>query len=335
MITLENLFNNCDDSNDTDHITYHNSLYSVGYNTGNTLIIASLNSDNKLNLYADEWLYSINYYYPDNDYYKLLILFTNYLIYQKYNSNNIIQINEDVVSFIDSFSYGTVHGYTSIFSMLIKYINNFEKYKNLKIIVFVESQRGILNLIEYFCNIGKIDKNNIIYIDRHKIYNFKSITFIKNKNINYTIESLYDVNNFITECIINPDNSSLANLCIIKNDRSCNVTSDGVVKFENVVNFANKWNLTIVEPSGVNEIELINIINRCKFLIVTWGTAYMKNLPYISDNCTKILVLVIGNEFINQYNKNDEKQFYAIDKFKNTNIIYKIVDENLDFNPFE
>ena len=81
----------------------------------------------------------------------------------------------------------------------------------------------------------------------------------------------------------------------------------------------------------MNEIELINRVNEAQIFVTSWGTAFFKNYIYISNKCEKIIVLVIGNAFINQYNN-----FISLNvlqtKFKNAIISYHIVDKMLNIN---
>ena len=87
-------------------------------------------------------------------------------------------------------------------------------------------------------------------------------------------------------------------------------------------------------PFFLNEIHLIHYINQCENLIILWGTSFFKNYVYISDNCKKIIVLVMENSnFIEQYNCHKNNNI-LLKKFKNAEIIYKIIDSELNFNPF-
>ena len=105
MIDINNLFQYCDEST-----LCNNTLFSVGENHGNTVLILSVNADNNyINKYSNEWLYLINSYYPMNGFYHSIINFYNHIVHNRESSHHI---NEDVISFITSFSTGTVHGYS-------------------------------------------------------------------------------------------------------------------------------------------------------------------------------------------------------------------------------
>ena len=315
-------------------------IFSVGEDCGNTNLILAINNniDAQVYAYSNEWLYLIHAYREQNHpYYDQLTHF----FYNIYNNKHLIHVvNENVISFITCFSRGTVHGYSGLYNNIIEYLNNYEKYKDLKIIVSVNSQQGILDIINHLCNMNIIDRNKIIYLEKNVIYHFHSITFIENKYHVINLELAYKISELINKYIIPnkndllyykslnlPDN--LENICIIKNSNSTNLTGDGVVPFDRVINYCNRCNVTNIEPSTMSEIPLIHAINRCKNLIISWGTAFMKNYTYISDYCEKIIVLVIGNGFITQYN--DHCRVNALTfKFKNATISYIIVDELLN-----
>ena len=338
MVNINNLFEFCNNSIDCKDI-----LYSYGEMIGNsTLTIGIKNDNNHIYTYSNEWLYLIKTYYPGSSYYNNLI---DYFYKVINNKHNVHVINEEAISFITCFSTGTVHGYTGIYYIISEYINNYELYKNKKILVAANSQQGILDIINHMCNRNLIDRNNIIYLEKNKIYHFFSITFIQNHYHNFGGELCNKVTDIITKYIA-PDRSdrlyydslnlpqNLDRLCIIKGSNSVNLTSDGIVPQNNVINFTNRWGLTIIEPNIINEICLIHCINQCRELIITWGTAFLKNYVYISDYCQKIIVLVIGDGFIGQYNSYLNTGTLLL-KYKNANIVYRIVDTNLNVNPNE
>jgi hypothetical protein len=336
MIEVNNLFDYCNDS-----IVCYNALLFVGEIIGNTLQLMSIDiNNNYIHKYSNEWLYLINNYYPSSPFYNNFIERYKNIVNNK--PNNIV-INEDVISFITSFSTGTVHGYSGIYYILSEYLKNYEQYKNKKIIVYRNSQKGILDIIEHMCNRGAIDRNNIIYIEKNTLYHIHSITYIPNK---YHIIN-NDLCNIVTQIIyqyIIPDRNNieyyeslnlpknLDTICIIKGSNSHNLTSDGIVHQDSINNFSNIWGITIIEPGNIHEVHLIHAINKSRIFITTWGTAFLKNFIYISDDCQKIIVLIIGDAFINQYHNNYNNK---LNRYKNAEIIYKIVDVSLNFNPFE
>ena len=93
--------------------------------------ILSINDiTHKYNYYADEWLYLINYNYPNSGYYNFFVNNYNNIIAQ-INDNDIIFYNKNVISMINTFCKGSVHGYSSFWYTLITYLNNIEKYNNV------------------------------------------------------------------------------------------------------------------------------------------------------------------------------------------------------------
>ena len=338
MVNINNIFEFCNNSIDCNDV-----LFSIGENIGNTILtIAIKNDDNHIYTYSNEWLYLIKLYYPDNSYYQKLINFYHNIIN---NKKNIEIINEDVISFITCFCTGTVHGYCGIYNVISEYLNNYEIHKHKKILLAKNSQQGILDIINHLCNKNIIDKDKIIYIQKNKTYHFHSITFIPNRFHIFEEELSNKVCDIMNKYIIqdrfdtlyyNSLNlpSNLDKICIIKGTNSTNLTTDGIVPQNNIIDFASRWGITIIEPGMINEINLIHCINQCKIFITTWGTSFLKNYIHISDECEKIIVLIIGNAFIGQYNDYLNKNSLRV-KYKNANIVYKIIDYNLIFNLYE
>jgi hypothetical protein len=202
--------------------------------------------------------------------------------------------------------------------------------------------RSILNIIEHLCNKNIIDRNKIIYLDKNVIYHINNINFIPNIHHIFNID-LAERTNRLIEKYISVDRNDLnyynslnlskntQNICIIKGTTSTNLTKDCIFQNNDIINFCNNWNLNLIEPNVLDEIHLIHYINQCKHLVISWGTSFLKNFVYISDNCERITVLVMDESiFLVQY-----KCSPLLKKFKNAEIIYKIVNQNLIFNLLE
>ena len=107
-----------------------------------------------------------------------------------------------------------------------------------------------------------------------------------------------------------PTKYDVDNILLVKDKafKSVRDSSDGFY-LNDINNFCRKFNYIRILPEELNEIELINILNNCKKLAVSWGTAHWKNIPYISDKCSQINVFVKGTvykngytDYINKYN---------------------------------
>jgi len=322
-MNYESLFDYCQDLEETTN----NTIYYIGNKIENSLsTIAIDNNTHKIQSYSNEWLSLLKMYH----------LLKRPLYNQICNDyNNIIQrtdlditySNYNVIPFITAFSTGTIHGYAGLYSILDIYINNYDKYKDYNIIIYKDSQQGLLDIINHFVNKNIIKKEKLIYISSNIKYLFKSIKFIPVKFIIYPRHILkFDL---IDNYIIEKDNlTPLENdkICIIKNTSSVNVTNNGLVDNNNVVQFCNNNKLLLIDPSQMNEIELIRLMNKSRVFITSWGTAFFKNYVYLSDKCEKIIVLVIGG-FIHQYNNESRN---LIKKYKNAIVYYHIIDEKLD-----
>jgi hypothetical protein len=323
---INNLFDYCVEST----TTINKTIFFVGDMIGNSLFLLAIDNDtNKIYANASEWLCLIKSFYAIRfHHYNHIVSQYNSIITSKNLDTSYADCN--VIPFITSFSGGTVHGYSGLFCVLTEYINNFDSYKDYKIIVYTNSQQGLLDIITHFVDINIINKEQIIYISSNKQYLFNSIKFIPNswntfpRDIKLEIIDKYMIDNNKYLPHYNYDK-----ICILKSSISDNKTVIGIVDIEIVNNFCNKNNLFLLEPTKINEIELINIINKSKIFVTTWGTAFFKNSAYISDNCEKIIVLVIGHEFMSQYNNAIRNN--SIDrKIKNAHIEYYITDTNLN-----
>jgi hypothetical protein len=334
IIQYHDLFNHCDKSlvvNDVLTILYQIESYYY------TLI--SVNYNNKINYYASEWLYLLSdKYYPVGHYYNYIVDHSNEILNNKLSLPKIF-INEDVLQFFNTFSKGTVHGFTGFYYTIIEYINNYEKYKHLKLVFLKDSDTGMLDIIKYLCDKGLIDKDKIIYININNLYLFKSVTFIPNKHHVFNPEFIPIIDKFISSHLIIPyvPIYKKNNVCIMKADDSFNC-GGAVTKIYNkdITDFCDKYNFTSL--NNYNEIDKVNIINNCKVLIVSYGSAFYKNFVYISDKCEKIIVIVSGEYYINHYKNLSaslEDSTYAgfiLPKYKNADIKY-IIRNDLDFDP--
>jgi len=259
--------------------------------------------------------------------------------------NNIIYVDEDVVQLFTTFSKGTVHGFSGFYYMIIEYLHNIHKYIDLKVLFYKDSQQGILDIINYLCEIKLIDKNKIIYIENDKRYIFKSITHIPNKYHDFVGNLLKTSDIFIQKYLLRTNIISITNnenLCLLKTSNTNNTTQDGIFNQDIVNNFCQMYNIFKIEQ--MNELDLIHTIYNCKLLIITFGSAFFKNFIYTSDKCEKIIVVVNGSYYTNTYNEyklrptstSDEETFknHILYKYKNATIKYIVVNNDLTFNPF-
>jgi hypothetical protein len=317
-LTVENLFSICNYNEYAENVTY----FIQKENLGNSMLIICTNDLNQILSYSNEWLYLISAYYPTNPTYNFITDRYNSLIKNEYNE---IIITEKVIPFITSFSTGTVHGYIGFFSIIMGYLENKDKFKNHKILVYKNSQTGLLQILNHLCSLNIIEKEKIILIDPDIKYKINNIHFIKSRGHIFTNDDLtYNISRFI-ENTWKPDENYNANkICIMKTESSENLTHSGIIKTQTAVSFCKKFNLDMLNPGDINENDLIVSLLSCKLFVVTWGTAFFKNIVYLSEKCECIIVLVIGDDFINQYNH--LSKFY---KFKNAKVVYKIVSEDL------
>jgi len=309
--------------------------------------VLSINvNDYKINYYANEWLYLINFYYPIYGEYSHIVNNYNNIINQVKNNDAIIYYNNNVISLITTFAKGSVHGYSGFFYTLITYLNDYELYKDLDIILYKETDSGMLSIINHLYDLGIIN-NNIIFLEKNVKYQFDSVTYIENHNHVFNGELETMVTNFILKYIINESlyykiNDKFLyknnNFCILKSEiSSTNISNNGILKNENVNKFCDKYNINRLFPS--NEIELINSIYNSKILILNYGSTFFKNYVYISESCEKIIIIVYGPGYTNDYNNlsnitPSKYQGIIYKKYKNAEIKYILDDGELDFDPY-
>jgi hypothetical protein len=301
----------------------------------------SINLDNlTYNYYSDEFIYLLNFYYPHHHYYNFFVNKYNYIISSNLqNLEDITYFDKDVVSLMTTFSKGSLHGFSGFYYIYITYLNNFENYKDKDIIIYKDIEPGFLSILNYLRNTRAIN-TNIIYLEKEKKYKFKSVTYIPNKFHVFKPELENMVDCFIEKYkIIGNKNNINQKICIIKSDISnTNISGNGIFNNNIVEQFCNKYNIRRIFPK--DEIELINLIYSCKILILSYGSTFFKNYIYISDSCEKIIVIIKGDCYINDY-KNlckpspslHQFQGNIYNKYKNAVIKYIFVDNDLKFDP--
>ena len=180
--------------------------------------------------------------------------------------------------------------------------------------------------------------NKELLSEIHKSKNSFSY-YIENKYHVFRDELETMVTEFTDKYIINSESCQNANLCILKSDASAtNITNNGIFNNACVDAFCNKYNIDRIFPS--NEIDLINSIYKCKTIILNYGSTFLKNYVYISESCERIIVIVNGLVYINDYNHlssitPNKTQGIIYRKYKNAEIKYVIVNNELNFDPFK
>lgn len=310
-----------------------NVLYYINKNNiGNTLIQFSIYND-KILKFSNEWLYLISEYFNSKKLNRVYEEILSNLLMVKIKKIDK-KINKKVIPFITSFSTGTVHGYSGIFYILLEYINNYDKYKEYDIIVYENSQKGILDLINNAIEKNYIDRNKVIFLSSNTIYFFSEIFIIPNGHHNIyqpNIDFSLKINDYISKNIIGSINTENYGdkICLLKTSFFDNKTDSGILNHSEAVELAKRNGFTFLDLNKINdETKLINIIHKCSEFYTSWGTAFMKNFVYVSDRCQKIIVLIVGDDFKNQYLCHKNNNVLLL-KFKNAIIEYKFYS---DFN---
>ena len=229
-----------------------------------------------------------------------------------------------------------------------------KKHIGKKVIIYKNSQKGILDIIYHIFKIVyyKEDfKKYIIILDHNVVYNIKEIIFINNKHHSYfnsaTItndsvlhkESAYfrqDVTNILSTYVYPALNTklyytklinctSINRICIFKSSNTQNLTNGCIIPFSDIQNFCSKTDTTFVNPSDYNEIDVIGILFYCKIFSTMLNNCFHKNFIYIGNNCTEINVYVFP-DCMGEYTSAKSS---LITTFKNATINY-IIQDNLE-----
>lgn len=354
-ITKANIFKHCINDKQANNVYYCINDCMVG----NSMLVLGI-VDDKILTYTNDWLHLIKANYPHNPTYLHIANFYNDMDRKLTLGGTMVDnigdiaianagfvyVPHNVIPFITSYSTGTAHGYSGLFSILISYIKNIKKYVNHKIAIYTNSQKGILQIIQHFASINIINPNNIIYLDSNIIYKFAAITIIP--NMHYSFHGIeHDMADLIDKYVMNCDNggeysgrdNSETNdgaiagaitgvICVIKSMRSVNVTFTGAnVLYEDVLEYARTNGYTNIEPTDYNEIEFIKIMQNCTRVVLSWGTAFFKNYIYISDKCSSITVIVVPAYYYHYRVAVSTKTLFT--KFKNAEIDYVMVTNKL------
>lgn len=307
MITLENF-----DNNVNKELLCPNSTFSIHKGCFKEIMITmSINESKKINFHCNNLIYLKNFMKLKPSKSREIIDCANKI--NNMNLNDRIYINENVIPFINAHSCGTGHGYCELFSTILGYLDN-NQYSNYKIIVYKDSQQGILDIINHLCHINILNKNNLIFIECEKVYQFKSIYFIEDKYLDQHCETDNFVNKirellskyFINKIdYLNPVNCNIDNVLIVKeNNEKSNLTGNTGFELDEINEFCKNNNFQRVKPENINEVILINILKNCKNLVVSWGTAHYKSIPYLNTSYETINILIKNKgSYIGQYKK--------------------------------
>lgn len=341
-INLNNMFEFCDDDIICDDVLYH-----VGETFGNSNNVFALKNNNKRILtYSNDWLYLIKHYYTINAFPHKYISMIDY--YNNIKNLKPIEINENVIPFISAFSCGTMHGYAAIYDFLIEYIENYEQYKDYKILVFRQSQQGILDIINHFIDINILNKNKIMYVDKNILYNFKSVYFIKLRG--HSVLDFKDkINKLVHKYIVNNITNPIIKNTYFDWAKYVHTYPDlqraGIDSYEKALNHWNNYGknegrddcfiytntkleihdkIAIIKNNGSQNLTdtaifnrniVMNFCNKNNYHLLEPGTISEINLIYLLNNA-KTIALSWGTTFF-------KNLMYISDKCENIYVIIK------------
>jgi hypothetical protein len=310
----------------TDKFEYDNVQYYIHLmnNHPNIILPIALQNDNILQCAND------NFIYKKHDYYENVEAVINDVLYIKNkiintNIDNVIKITDNCLLLITSFSIGTGHGYSELYSILIKYFDLYPN-KELKIAVYKNSQKGILEIINHL-----FEPSKIIILDASVVYNFTKLIVVPYKYSNFIMEFNDVLEPFIKKNIINKELcfSCYDKVAVIKTEKDISVSKGRDFDYLSVCNYCKDNNIYLINCYELTEIQIANIIFNCKKLFLSWGTNHFKSYPYISDCCENIEVWVLNNSGYSYEYEREKKNNVLIEKYKNAKLNYIIKEKNI------
>ena len=306
-------------------------------------IYAIDNITNKIYKNANMWLYML---YQSKDQQQQLADYETTYNDIIHNMNiNLEYVNCNVIQFMSTFSKGTVHGYAALIYTLTEYINN--DYGDYKILVYKDSQKGMIEIINHFVKLNFIDKNNIIYVESCIAYLFNVIKFIpvplewhsfpRDEHHKQVTRPRGGAGiDIISKYMIEQIEIESYDICIVKHNKSEKLTFRGEEEtdYNILVNYCKKNNLFLLEPGTLNEILLVNYLYRCKKFVTSWGTSFFKNMGYLSSSCKKIIVIINEEGYFGEYT--DEKNSgYLMKEYNGIPIEYYRADKYINLQRLE
>ena len=231
-------------------------------------------------------------------------------------------IDEEVVSFISSFTNGSVHGYAAVWIFILHYLKN-----NLThmVLLSTKTQDGIRQLVAH-C----IGEDKIITLDTHEVYQFRRIHFIPVTEMHFS-DTFWKKNNpSFVKLLINPrfDNEGKSNLCLMKVNSA--TTGIGIIPLDQAKTFCHKNNLYLLRPFEHNEIETANLLWNCESVVFSWGTTYYKNLRYIGDKCRNIYVIITPGFIHQEYHpRKNRPDSHTYKRYRNADVKYLTYISNI------
>lgn len=310
---------------------YDNAYYYIQKEPYMNLCVSN---DFSICRYSTDWLYLIDE--GKNPEYNAIA--NNILNIIKTQSNESEYIEKNVIPLITGYKIAG-HLYYGFWSILETYLSNKEKYESYNLLVYNGVMKGILDIVNFLCDANVIDKSKIIYLDDTKIYKFNKILILPNLvhacvNTPENNKIRDRICNMIQKYIFDQKDtlslpqyaipSNVKKLLMIKHTGSRIGSDIGCTTPDVVKSFAEKIGFTQIEPSTMNEIQLMQYFNNCEIAICSWGTTYHKNYIYLSDKCRKMIVLITGEGYYYELRHTLENNT-LITQFKNAIFDYQIV----------
>lgn len=226
-------------------------------------------------------------------------------------------IDKDAVSFVTTFSTG-LHAFVGVLSIINKYLR--QKVSNKTVVISDDLQDGIIELLTVM-----IKPKEVIRIKKDQVYKFNSIQIISNSLHSYfeNTATRDEIVETINEVIPEEGGVAGSKIALIKHPGSGVASRMGEITLEEAETFCSKHDYNRIEPSHIGEVGTINALRKAKRVVASWGTTFLKNFVYISEECEQIDVLIFGSNFVYEYNQCEARGILP-KKYRNARIVYHL-----------
>ena len=237
------------------------------------------------------------------------------------------------IPFVTAFSKGTTHGYAGLWTILLSYVTDhtLQRLPPQKLLVYENSQKGVLDIIDLFASKGFIDPTAVLRIKDSQTYCFDAMYLFPVRTHDMATQEHaatfgLDISRFVHTHFIKDRRTSQDTVAVLKVGTT--TTNAGVLTGDDVKRLAQKHpGLVLLAPDILNsELEIMEGIGGCRTFVTTWGTSFFKNYVYVGNRCTSIVVYVVGEKLREQFarlTRND----VLIKRFRNAKVQYRVYNQ--------
>lgn len=260
----------------------------------------------------------------------------------------MVHVTEPCINITPCFGRGTVHGFAFFFSFLRHYFDDADwrpMVQGRRPVMHKHTLRGIRELFSTL-----FTDDEILWINDDEWYHFSDIVLPANHYHNLLHSQSSWVRQMIEKYVLSrcptiPLAWPLRGVCLLKTSQSVMTTSCDTVHHEAVVALCNRTGRHVLyEPGDQSELMTIAYLRSVENCIMSWGSAFMKNMLYLTHRCRVAHVLIMDAN-AKQYNPCDEEHSEMPEPPDGTCFVYHRVTTDIssfsyvfdlphDFNPY-